>query len=127
VPRIVVLGDPLSAEEHNDLGVVYELKGMNDLAQKEYSRAAALKKDWHVPLFNLGNLALRGGDLTTAEKNYRNALDLDPQNADVMNNLALTLHEMGRNDEARALIEQALAIECKEEYLDSRRIIFQHP
>jgi Flp pilus assembly protein TadD len=40
-----------------------------------------------------------------------------------MNNLASVLHATGRTGEARSLIERALAIRKKDEYLDTERAI----
>jgi Flp pilus assembly protein TadD len=123
MPRIVVLKDPLTAGEHVDLGLAYEHKGMLDLAEKEYLKAADTQDGWAVPYFNLGNIAYGKNDLKAAEKYYRKALELDKQNPDIMNNLANLLHRTGRDVEAGALVEKALSIQPKDEYLDTRRII----
>ncbi len=123
MPRIVVMNDPLSAKEHIDLGLAYEHKGMLDLAEKEYLKAADKQDTWAVPYFNLGNIAYREKDLKAAEKYYRKALELDKQNPDIMNNLANLLHDMGRNEEAMALIDKALVIQHKAEYLDTKQKI----
>jgi Flp pilus assembly protein TadD len=123
-PRIVILKDPLSAKEHNDLGVAYEQKGMPGLAEEEYKKATEKQNNWVIPSFNLGNLFYKQGDLKRAEGYYRKALAIDENNPDVLNNLANLLHEEGRREEAKDLIERALAIRKKEEYLDTyRRII----
>jgi Flp pilus assembly protein TadD len=123
MPRIVVMNDPLSAHEHNDLGLAYEQKGMLDLAEKEYLKAADKKAGWAVPYFNLGNIAYGKKDLKAAERYYRKALELDKENPDIMNNLATLLHDMGRNEEAMALIDKALSIQHKAEYLDTKQKI----
>lgn len=127
MPRVIVLEDPLSAGEHNDLGVAYEQKGLVDLAEKEYGKAIEREKDWAVPRFNLGNLYYARGDLKKAERSYRTALDLDRNNPDIMNNLAGLLHDMQRDREAEELIVKALAITSKEEYLDTYRKITGSP
>ena len=124
LPKIIVFEDPLTAKEHNDLGLAYEQKGMWDLAEKEYLKAAEKQKDWHVPPFNLGNLSYRQKDLERAEKYYRRALDLDRDNPDTMNNLANLLFEKGSPEEAKQLIERALSLQPKPEYLDTYRRIF---
>lgn len=119
LPKIVVLEDTLTAEQHNDLGYVYETKGMNDLAEKEYFLAAKKREYWHVPWFNRGNIAFKKGDYRQAEDCFREALQRAPGSADVMNNLANALLMQGRHREARQMIEQALQIENKEQYLDT--------
>jgi Flp pilus assembly protein TadD len=125
MPHIVVLDDPLSASEHNDLGVVYENKGMFDLAEKEYHKALKKQDDWAVPYFNLGNLYYRRGNLDKAEQSFRKALDIGPDNPDVLNNLAYLLYELGRIGEAKVFIDRALTIESKPEYLDTRSKILE--
>ncbi len=122
-PRIVVLKDPLSAREHADLGLSYELQGRMDLAEKEYLKAVDEEPGWAIPYFNLGNVAYRNKDLPAAERYYSMALKWDQKNPDIMNNLATVLHEQGRDAQARRLIEQALQIRHRAEYLDTLRAI----
>ena len=122
-PRIVILNDPLTAREHVDLGLAYEHKGLLDLAKKEYLKAVDIQDNWEVPYFNLGNVAYSQQDLKNAETYYRKALNLDQQNPNIMNNLANLLHDMGRNEEAMVLIDKALAIAHKAQYLDTKQKI----
>lgn len=122
-PRIVILNDPLTAREHVDLGLAYEHKGLLDLAKKEYLKALDIQDTWEVPYFNLGNVAYSQKDLKNAETYYRQALNLDQQNPDIMNNLANLLHDMGRNEEAMVLIDKALAIHHKAQYIDTKQKI----
>jgi Tfp pilus assembly protein PilF len=122
-PRIIVLNDPLTAREHIDLGLAYEQKGVLDQAKKEYLKALDIQDTWAVPYFNLGNVAYRQRDLKGAERYYRKALELDHENPDIMNNLANLLHDMGRNEEATVLIDKALAIAHKAEYIDTKQKI----
>jgi len=127
LPKVVVLNDPLTAAEHNDLGYAYERQGLYDLAAREYARAAKIDKKWATPRFNLGNLAYRKGDLADAERHYRAALKYDVRNADVMNNLATVLADQGRMTEALEMIGRALEVECKPAYLDTYRRITTPP
>ncbi|MEN6446425.1 MAG: tetratricopeptide repeat protein [Syntrophaceae bacterium] len=124
MPKIIVFEDPLTAKEHNDLGLAYEQKGMWDLAEKEYLKAAEKQKGWYVPPFNLGNLSYKQKNLERTEKYYRRALDLDRDNPDTMNNLANLLFEKGSPEEAKQLIERALSFQRKPEYLDTYRRVF---
>lgn len=126
-PRVVILKDPLSAQEHVDLGLSYEVQGRLDLAEREYEQAITKERTWAIPYFNLGNIAYRGKDLSAAERYYARALELDRTNPDIMNNLALVLHELGDDAQAAMLMEQALEIRCRDEYLDTLRIIGRDP
>jgi len=66
-PRIVMIEDTLTAEQHNDLGYVYEQKQAYELAEKEYLLAVKKREVWPVPYFNLGNLAYKTGNYTKSE------------------------------------------------------------
>jgi Tfp pilus assembly protein PilF len=123
VPRIVILKDPLSSQEHNDLGLAYEQKKMYEASEKEYKKAVEKKKDWALPQFNLGNLYYEQGHLKKAEECYRAALNLDKGNPDIMNNLANVFYDENRKSQAMDMILQALAIEKKEAYQDTYRRI----
>jgi Flp pilus assembly protein TadD len=123
LPRIVVLEDTLTAEQHNDLGYVYEQKGILDLAEKEYLLAARKREEWHVPYFNLGNLAFQREDYGKAEEFFRKALRYAPEQTDLLNNLANALLMQDRLAEARLLIEKALLADRKEAYLDTLKEI----
>ena len=88
MPRIIVLNDPLSADEHVTLGVSYEKEGKLELASREYERA--LKKD---PLsfparFNLGNVRLAEKQYDVARKHYLKALEVRPDDPRAVNNYA---------------------------------------
>ena len=70
--------DPLTAEEHNNLGVIYEREGKYDLAIREYKRAASADGELVVPLVNLGNVYQKKGDTEEAEKYFaRKGLNKD--------------------------------------------------
>ncbi len=91
--------DPLTAEEHNDLGVIYEREGKYDLAIREYKRAVSADRGLVVPLVNLGNAYFKKGELEEAEKYYKKALGKDKQNIEAANNLASLYIETGENYE----------------------------
>ena len=108
--HLVILHDPLSAGEHNDLGVAYEAGGKLDLAAREYRRSLKLDPRRSRTRVNLGNVQAARGDWPAAEKSYRRALADSSTNADAMNNLAVALlRQRRRLDEARTLAERAVA------------------
>lgn len=89
--------DPLTAEEHNDLGVIYEREGKHDLAIREYKRAIAIDGSLTTPLVNLGNVYMKEGEYTEAEKYYKRALGKDPESIDAANNLGSLYLETGKD------------------------------
>ncbi len=109
--HLVLLHDPLTASEHNDLGVAYESSGQRELAAKEYRKALTHDSHQARARVNLGNIEAANGRWGRAEKGYRRALRDSSTDADAMNNLAVALLRQGRRlDEARALAEHAVAM-----------------
>jgi Tfp pilus assembly protein PilF len=126
LPRIIVLHDPLTANEHGDLGRAYESEGKLDLAAEQYREA--LKKDpKHLPsLLLLGDLSYRVKDYDEAASAYAKALKLDPRNADVRNNLAWVYIQTGRRlDRAKELVTEALELNPghRAYYLDTLGVV----
>ena len=108
--HLVLLHDPLTANEHNALGVVYESGEALDLAAKEYRKALRLDSGLTLARVNLGNIEAANGRWSRAEHHYRLALSDSATNYDAMSNLAFALLKQGRRlDEARALAERAVA------------------
>lgn len=87
-PRIIVLEDPLSAEEHTRLGSIYEAQGKDELALRHYHAAVNKDRNDAAPLLRLGDLSYRLGDLDEAERSYQRVLRLEPDHAGALNNLA---------------------------------------
>jgi tetratricopeptide (TPR) repeat protein len=110
VPKIIILEDPLSPDEHVTLGVAYERKGELDLAAREYE--AALRKD---PAFfqarvNLGNVRLARKRYDEARQEYLAALELRPADPEATNNLAWAAILSGKDrEDALRRMEAVLA------------------
>lgn len=108
--HIVVLRDALTAPEHNDLGVAYETRGEEALAEREYRKALRLDPRFARARLNLGNLEAKRERWSRAERLYRRALADAPGDPDIMNNLAVTLvHRERRLEEAEGLARRAVA------------------
>jgi len=109
--RIVVLHDPLTAAEHNDLGVVYEGQGQATLAAREYRKALKIDAHYGRARLNLGNVEAAAGRWEHAEREYRRALIDLPGDPDPPNNLAVALLRLGRDlGEAESLAARAVAL-----------------
>ena len=108
MPRFTILSDPLSPEEHLELGIAYEKKGELDNAIKEYEVAA---KKRPVAYLYLGNAHFQKNELNKAEKYYKKAIKKEPQNADAHNNLAWLYYVQGMNlDKADSLVLRAMQL-----------------
>ena len=126
LPRIIVLHDPLTAEEHDNLGRIYESQGKFDLALEQYREALRKDKN-HLPsLLLLGDVLYRTNDYPGAESAYTKALKLDPKNGDVLNDLAWVYIRTGKNlNKAKEVISQALTLNPAHRpyYLDTLGVV----
>lgn len=125
LPRIIVLKDPLTPQEHIDLGLAYEKKKEYGLAIKEYEAAAK-----SLPRANLylANARFLNNQPDQAETLYRQIIKDDPQCADAYNNLAWLLYTRKRNlSEARNLAATAIYLNPagRDSYLDTLNKIEQ--
>ena len=127
LPKIIVLHDPLSAEEHMRLGSIYDSQGKAGLARDQY-RFAVKQAPENVRAWSLlGNSAYREKDYHEAEKAYEKALELDPKNGDLLNNLAWVYVQQDKKlGKALELIQAALehTPAHRPYYLDTLGVIF---
>ncbi len=125
LPRIIVLNDPLSVEEHIRLGRIYETQGKNDLALQQYQEALRKDPDSVPSLLLLGDLSFRAKKYSDAEAAYRKAIKLQPGNGDVYNNLCWVYIEQNRFEKTGDLIKTAMAAtpEHRAYYLDTNGVI----
>lgn len=91
--------DPLTAEEHNNLGVAYEKEGKYKLAVKEFKKAAKKDPALVTPVINLGNVYFVQGKFKKAEKYYLKALAKDSKSIVAANNLGNVYLKTGKNYE----------------------------
>ncbi len=118
--------DPEEAERlaafHNDLGVLLEGEGDLEGALEQY-RIAREKDPGLVSAYvNAGNVRFKLGEPDRAERLYREALEIDPDNPRALNNLAWVMVTGNRDlEDAVELLKRALAAdpENRYRYLDS--------
>lgn len=108
LPRIIVLDDPLSPEEHLNLGVTYEKKEEFENALREYRKAS---KRLPVAYLYMGNVYFQRDEFKEAEFCYKRAIKRDPANADAYNNLAwLYCIKREKLDRAEELARKAIEL-----------------
>jgi len=126
LPKIIVLHDPLSADEHVKLGNIYESQEKSTQALEQF-RAAVQADPKHVQAWLLlGELAYKQGAYPEAETAYQKATKLQPDNGDINNNLAwVYIQQRKKLEKAEALTARAMTLtpEHKPYYLDTRGVI----
>jgi tetratricopeptide (TPR) repeat protein len=111
LPKIIILHDPLTTEEHITLGRIYQDQGKVDLAEQQFREA--LKKDPAsvTSLLLLGDLSFQARKYKEAQQVYEKAIKLQPNNGDTYNNLSLVYLEQDiRLPDAEELVGKALTI-----------------
>lgn len=108
LPRIIILNDPLKAQEHADLASIYEEKGEYDLAIREGEEAIKMDSRNMKALIALGNSHLQKGSYDKAERYYKKALKIEPKNGALLNNTAMLYLFTGRLEEALRLSREAI-------------------
>ncbi|MFN2432552.1 MAG: adenylate/guanylate cyclase domain-containing protein [Gemmatimonadota bacterium] len=116
--------DRLTADLHNDLGIVFYYRGDAERSLAEHAQARELRERLGDTLglaksySNVGNVLLHlRDDLSRAEEHYRTALELARRVGDrqmtssVQNNLAGVAQDRGRCEEALELLAQSSRIQ----------------
>jgi tetratricopeptide (TPR) repeat protein len=108
LPRIIILEDPLTPEEHINLGVTYERQGELTAALREYEAGA---KKLPVAYLYMGNVYFQKEEFEKAESSYKRAIrkSADPR---AYNNLAWLYCTKGKNlEEAEKLARKAIELD----------------
>lgn len=105
-----VASDP-SPRNQLDLALAQTAAARLDDAAATYERLLGIAPGDAVALHNLGNLALRKGDLAQAEARYRAALESDPAYLLAQAHLGDVLRQSGRYEEAYRAYEAVLELE----------------
>ncbi len=99
--------NPKLAAGHDLLGVAYHRKGIRELARKSFETALKLDKKNAQILNNLGYLLYDNSEYKAALEKLKKAARLAPDDARILNNLALTQAKLGKFDDAYANFAKA--------------------
>lgn len=109
--RAAVTSSPHCGLAQLNRGIVFQLRGDLEQAERAYLRARSLDPGLGVVQNNLGLIYLRRGDLSRAEQLFRAELVRDPGYPKAHHNLGLVLERTGRLGEALRSFEQAHRID----------------
>ena len=94
-----------------NIGDMYHEKGSYKEVFRHYKRALSFNSDNALVLNNYAYfLSLRNEDLEKALRMAERAVELQPNNASYVDTKAWVLHTMGRNEEAKQVMRQALSL-----------------
>jgi hypothetical protein len=94
-----------------------EEEGKYALAAHAYREVLQRDPNSVLAWTNLGNAEVRAGRRPAAEEAFRKALELQPDSADTLNNLAWLLYEDKRIDEAEPLARKAVITKAPDPWL----------
>ena len=89
-------------------GVVAFGDGNYDVARAEFEKVVAADPEDAAAIQYLGMIAQQQSDFVTAVEHFDRALELEPDDTDLRLDRATALIEVGRVDEAKAVLEQIL-------------------
>jgi Flp pilus assembly protein TadD len=92
------------------LGLAYDLEGSTEDAERSYRQAMEWDARYFSPHLYLGKLELRRRHTEEAIGHLHRALELAPQDYDVVYNLALAYRQTGRTEEAARFQSRATAL-----------------
>jgi tetratricopeptide (TPR) repeat protein len=96
--------------------VQLEEEGKYALAAQGYREILSQTPTHLLAWTNLGNTEMRLGRPQAAEEAFRKALEIQPDAADTLNNLAWLLYEQKRVDEAEPIARKAVATKAPDEW-----------
>ncbi len=107
--NLVVDNKTLSSQFYSNIGDAYHRLKQNDKSDLYYEKALSLEPDNILVLNNYSYyLAIRGEKFERAEQMSKRSNDLAPNNSNLQDTYAWVLYKMGKYDDAKKLLEQAM-------------------
>jgi len=109
---------PFVASHYYYRGLAWYRKGNKDRAIEDFDKVIILDSRWHSAYINRGLCRTKGGEYKEALSDYKRALELNPKDANVHNNLAwlyATANDEKFQDKGKALEHAKKAAELSNE------------
>jgi tetratricopeptide (TPR) repeat protein len=107
--ELAIEKDPENAYAYNELGLVFDAQGHRQAAIVKIDKALEVAPDTLTFLDNKGLIQIEGALYAEAEKTYRHIVELDNTSSGYRLQLASTLRNQSRLDEAKLVLERANA------------------
>jgi tetratricopeptide (TPR) repeat protein len=107
----VLSKNPKAWIAHNNLGLVYLLRGQNEKAMAEFKKTLEIKPDDDVAHGNIGHIYMDKGLWDEAQSEYEIALRANPESSTDYTNLGLIHIHKGEWDQARQCFEKSIALD----------------
>lgn len=101
--------EPDNTDVNYALGAIYGIMGKSDMAIENYLKAASDGYQLDMIYGNVGDEYFKKGDAEKAIEYYHKSIDVNPEEERSMYNLACTLDEQGRDEEAEAYFSQLVS------------------
>jgi tetratricopeptide (TPR) repeat protein len=108
--RALLARGELTAQVHNNLGLLYQSRGRLGEAAREFERSISADPRYPKAYNNSGVVLLAQGQIENAVRQFRTAASLDPRDPDPIVNLALAQKAAGQPERARESLLRALVL-----------------
>ncbi|MBN1999140.1 tetratricopeptide repeat protein [candidate division KSB1 bacterium] len=82
-----------------------------EYARQRLKKNKTIDASLALAYYNLGVIAYQNGNRQNAAANFYKSIDLNPANIYAFRNLAVTLSDLGRSDEAEKIVQRGLALD----------------
>ncbi len=115
--KIIIRHDPLSAEQHNDLGASYYKEREFEAAEREFKASIKKDKKFWLAYYNLGTLYLYAKKYKEAEYYLYKSIIYNSTFSDGYNNLSLLMLKKGDLKHSLYYITLAIKFATSNKYL----------
>ncbi len=102
---------------YNILGIIEMQRGRNHYARDYFKKSLEVSATFVPAMVNRALIAMAEMDLTLAEEDLKNAVQIEPQNVDGLLNLGILMRQTGRFQDAKRHLERAQGLEPQNSFV----------